>query len=292
MTIKRLHLLPALVAIILLATFIITYIIAVILDHARPFWPYISDTGTTHPESMIFGQFLNLGSVFIFLTMYVRYLLVNKKYLHDPNFPNYKNVKLFNKISLWFALYTSVGASLVANFQETVAIIPHMIGASSCYIGGTTYFTLQAIISYMTCPHINTLQMARFRLFLAILSGFLTAICGLFGIISYFMFTKSVKDIPKWAPGEGGFEIHIVSSLSEWAVTVLFAIYFITFVKDFKNVIVTCPKLEFVNQLPNRSYNPCTISTVDRTTKKVEEDNNKNIALTENISLTNLVQSV
>ena len=35
--------------------------------------PYISDTGTTPPESCIFAQFLNIGALFIGVVAYIRF---------------------------------------------------------------------------------------------------------------------------------------------------------------------------------------------------------------------------
>lgn len=279
MILTKLHLLPGLVVFAVFGAFIVTYIIAVNLDHIRAFFPYISDTGTTIPESTIFGLFLNLGSIFIFLTMYVRYLYVKRCYLNDPNLLNFTSVKRLNSISLWLAAIISLGGIFVANFQETVAFIPHMIGAFCCFGVGSVYFCLQTVISYSVCPQLNSLQMARFRLLLSVLGVFLTSSCGIFGIASYFLFSKTIADIPLWAPEDGGFELHVVSSFSEWATLMVFAVYFITFIKEFKNLVMNCPTVEPTNEITNHSYNSYTISTVDRTNKKIEEDNNKNIAV-------------
>jgi len=38
-------------------------LIAVLIGHVAPDWPYISDTGTIPPESCIFGQFLTFDAL-------------------------------------------------------------------------------------------------------------------------------------------------------------------------------------------------------------------------------------
>ncbi|EDM17009.1 rCG48683, isoform CRA_a [Rattus norvegicus] len=44
------------------AAFIISYVVAVLSGHVNPFLPYISDTGTTPPESGIFGFMINFSA--------------------------------------------------------------------------------------------------------------------------------------------------------------------------------------------------------------------------------------
>lgn len=44
------------------AAFIISYVVAVLFGHVSPFLPYISDTGTTPPESGIFGFMINFSA--------------------------------------------------------------------------------------------------------------------------------------------------------------------------------------------------------------------------------------
>ena len=92
MPLHRPQLLPVLTAALFPATFLTTYGIAVrtsqqpdyLTDqittavqvsqgHVDSLWPYISDTGTTPPESCIFGQLLNLGAALLTLTFYIRY---------------------------------------------------------------------------------------------------------------------------------------------------------------------------------------------------------------------------
>ncbi|XP_004700799.1 DNA damage-regulated autophagy modulator protein 1 [Echinops telfairi] len=47
------------------AAFIISYVVAVLWRHVNPFLPYISDTGTTPPESGIFGFMINFSAFLV-----------------------------------------------------------------------------------------------------------------------------------------------------------------------------------------------------------------------------------
>ena len=57
---SELHYLPMAVFILLPATFIISYVVAILLGHVELVFPYISDTGTHVPESNFFAQMLNM----------------------------------------------------------------------------------------------------------------------------------------------------------------------------------------------------------------------------------------
>lgn len=46
-----------------LHTYISRYIAAVLLGHVEPDFPYISDAATHSPESCVFGQLMNGGTV-------------------------------------------------------------------------------------------------------------------------------------------------------------------------------------------------------------------------------------
>lgn len=57
---SELHYLPLAVFVLLPTTFIISYVVAILLGHVELVFPYISDTGTHVPESNFFAQMLNM----------------------------------------------------------------------------------------------------------------------------------------------------------------------------------------------------------------------------------------
>lgn len=70
----NLHYMPVFLFVTLPTTFILTYVIAVLLGHVEAGFPYISDAATYAPESCIFAQFINMTAA---LSKYLLYLLYN-----------------------------------------------------------------------------------------------------------------------------------------------------------------------------------------------------------------------
>ena len=106
--------LPLVLALLSLATFIITYVISFIRNDTSWF-PTISDTADHRPESNVFGFFFNLCAVMALLTTFIRYLQLR----HDADW-NERDRQLLlrlNKVSMVFGVLSSLGACIVANFQ-------------------------------------------------------------------------------------------------------------------------------------------------------------------------------
>eukprot|EP00071_Canis_lupus_P025579 XP_022259136.1 DNA damage-regulated autophagy modulator protein 1 isoform X8 [Canis lupus familiaris] len=132
------------------AAFIISYVVAVLSGHVNPFLPYIrvgkpsshpqpsqavspqvsgrpaeiprgtappSDTGTTPPESGIFGFMINFSAFLGAATMYTRYKIVEKQ-----NQTSYFSTPVFNLVSLVLGLVGCIGMGIVANFQGGVCV--------------------------------------------------------------------------------------------------------------------------------------------------------------------------
>ncbi|XP_052670165.1 DNA damage-regulated autophagy modulator protein 2 isoform X2 [Harpia harpyja] len=94
------------------ASFVFSYITAIVLHHVDPLVPYISDTGTIPPERCLFGIMLNISSFLGMATMYVRY-----KQVYALNPEKSKIIKL-NKIGLTLGLMSCFGLCIIANFQS------------------------------------------------------------------------------------------------------------------------------------------------------------------------------
>lgn len=109
-----LGLLPLLLGVLSLTTFVITYIISFVREDTSWF-PTISDTADRRPESNVFGMLFNLCSVLGLITAFVRYLQLR----HDADWNERDRHALIqlNKVALFFGIVSSFGASIVANFQ-------------------------------------------------------------------------------------------------------------------------------------------------------------------------------
>uniref|UniRef100_A0A131YD68 Transmembrane protein n=2 Tax=Rhipicephalus TaxID=426455 RepID=A0A131YD68_RHIAP len=116
MPLTRVELLPLSVFVLLPGTFIVTYLISILLGHVEVEFPYISDTGTYAPESCIFSQLLNICSFLMAATVYVRYKEV-EQYYRDHLSQESPRVLRMNTSGLWLGWISSLGVSIVANFQ-------------------------------------------------------------------------------------------------------------------------------------------------------------------------------
>ncbi|KAF5302714.1 hypothetical protein FQR65_LT08456 [Abscondita terminalis] len=177
--------------------------------------PFISDTGTTPPESCIFGQILNVGALLFAITMYVRYRQVKLFQLDDE-------VKLnpnWNVFSLVFGSLTSIGITIVGNFQETAILSIHMIGASMTFGCGTTYICIQTVIFY----HFRDI---------------------------YFK-NPECDNIACWKEEDGGFTYKVVATLAEWLLALSFMVYIFRTSKEYK--LLEFEKIRFKNKVSKTS---------------------------------------
>ncbi|ELK25971.1 DNA damage-regulated autophagy modulator protein 1 [Myotis davidii] len=237
------------------AAFIISYVVAVLAGHVNPFLPYISDTGTTPPESGIFGFMINFSAFLGAATMYTRYKIVEKQ-----NQTSYFSTPVFNLVSLVLGLVGCIGMGIVANFQvdavcffvnsldeehsgametwvvkeksgkqELAVPVVHDGGALLAFVCGVVYTLLQSIISYKSCPQWNTLSTCRVRMAISFISC--AAVIPMITCASLISITKL-----EWNPQEKDYAYHVVSAICEWTVAFGFIFYFLTFIHDFQSV--------------------------------------------------------
>ncbi|XP_013787276.1 DNA damage-regulated autophagy modulator protein 2-like [Limulus polyphemus] len=245
MVLAKIYFLPLAVFILLPGTFILTYVISILLRDVEVEFPYISDTGTYVPESCIFGQLLNLVASLIAATVYVRYKQV-EQYYRDHLSNESRLVLRLNVVGLWLGCTAAFGVSLVANFQETSVFIVHMIGAMMAFGIGMLYAWLQTVMSYYMFPLVNSLLVARLRLVLSIVSTVCFIILNVATPISLKQFHG--KDKTKWYPKDGGFASHVISTVSEWILALAFDLYFLSFVRELQNITMASPKVIFLTE--------------------------------------------
>uniref|UniRef100_A0A8C5V9M1 Transmembrane protein 150B n=1 Tax=Microcebus murinus TaxID=30608 RepID=A0A8C5V9M1_MICMU len=101
-------------------------------------FPYISICGSYPPQSCIFGQLLNIGAAMATWICIVRY-----HQLRDWGVR-----KSPNQLILWTGLFSALGTSVVANFQEKNQKPTHLVGAFLAFILGNLYFWLQLLLRW------------------------------------------------------------------------------------------------------------------------------------------------
>jgi len=109
-------------------------VVAILNGHIVPDFPYISDTGTTSPESCIFGQLLTIGAFLSKLmsilklnfvmcmigiySMYKAFLVVYIRYHHvEACTKTQYSYKTVNFVAYIFGLISCLCVTLVGNFQ-------------------------------------------------------------------------------------------------------------------------------------------------------------------------------
>ncbi|XP_025919552.1 DNA damage-regulated autophagy modulator protein 2 isoform X2 [Apteryx rowi] len=190
------------------ASFIFSYITAIILHHVDPFVPYISDTGTIPPERCLFGIMLNISAFMGMATMYVRY-----KQVHALN-PEKSKITKLNKIGLTLGLMSCFGLCIIANFQKCILYYIHVIGACLTFGVGAVYMLVQTVLSYLMQPEVHSKDIFWIRLTVllwcssSIVSMFISSVIlysGLYG-------TNLVQKL-HWDPQEKKISLRAVVSL-------------------------------------------------------------------------------
>nr|XP_022325134.1 DNA damage-regulated autophagy modulator protein 1-like [Crassostrea virginica] len=237
---NKLHFFPIFIVIYFPVTFFITYGIAVYEKHVYPDFPFISDTGTTPPESCVFGQLLNIAAVIAMFVFYVRYKQIATYQRDRPN----KAVSRVNTAALVIGLLTAFGISLVGNFQETEVLVVHLIGASLAFLLGSLYCCLQTYISFKLPDIPGTSTCLRItRVVICVLDiAFFVALA----VASRFTSNNSVEKKPTcWTREEPEMSACLTSTVSEWIIAFLICVYIATLSPEFKYFELIKPTIHF-----------------------------------------------
>lgn len=229
----RLHVYPIVLAVLVPVTFTITYILAVTSGHVQPAFPYISDTGTTPPESCVFGQLLNIGAVLVLIVFYIRYRQIG------THFEGRNSARLlkFNSVTFVMGIAAAFGISLVGNFQETNVIVIHLIGALLAFVVGSVYCWIQTWMSYkMKDLPGNSVLMRRIRVLISVLTFVFMIMLFTFPPLSSSKIPpgSNVTIIEYWKPGLPGYNLYLVGTISEWLLALSTVVFLLTYSKEFK----------------------------------------------------------
>lgn len=227
-------------------TFLATYMIAVSNGHIYPWLPTISDTGGQKPEANIFSLFLSIGSFLGFIVFFLRYKQFDYVSNGITGLPLTAKFNRWNKWSFLVGVLASIGAGIVATFQDRgVSLLYHAIGAVTVFGGGVIYCWMQTYMTYcMLKLALNTRRLFWIRAILTFLAttSFVLFLV-LFGLANKKLQeapdSKQVKLLTKWNPDDPGFELHVVSSAFEWLLAVNLGLYLSTFIKEFNKTKVS-----------------------------------------------------
>ncbi|XP_013385752.1 DNA damage-regulated autophagy modulator protein 1 isoform X1 [Lingula anatina] len=246
---SRWHLLPLALFIIMPVTFVVSYVVAVLNNHVYPAFPYISDTGSKAPESCIFGQLLNLCAVLVGLIVYLRFKQLKLLYGR----PELSIILMrVNLVAFITGLIAAFGVTMVANFQESSAYNVHMFGALMTFGCGLSFCGLHTVLSYKLCPLINPRWLCHVRCILTLVTLLFMILMFVAGVLSLPQFSGSDKNM--WSPDIPGYDVHVISTSSEWVMAMGLLGFFLTFMFDFRNFRVKAPKLFCDMAIPDVRY--------------------------------------
>ncbi|XP_029006310.1 DNA damage-regulated autophagy modulator protein 2b [Betta splendens] len=244
--------LPAALVVWTVASFVFSYITAVMLRHVDPLLPYISDTGTTAPERCVFGIMLDVSAFLGIATVYVRY-----KQVTLLNTEENSTLHRLNYVGLVFGYISSFGMCVVANFQKTTLFSVHLVGAIMTFGVGALYVLVQTILSHKMQPHIHSKAIYQARL--GIGAWTLCSIISMFvSSVTMYVSLRGV-DVPHklhWIPGETGYTAHLISTISEWSLAFSFICFFLTYIRDFQKITLRAE----ANMQSTHLYHPHEIS--------------------------------
>ncbi|XP_060770276.1 DNA damage-regulated autophagy modulator protein 1 [Neoarius graeffei] len=219
---EGLSFLPTFLVIWSSSTFIVSYLIALLRQDVSVLFPYISETGATPPESCIFSFMATVSSFAGFATMFARYKFVQKLIEKTACVS-----ACLNMAALICAILSCIGMCIVATFQETEVTVVHDLGAFIFFLFGMIYIVLQTAISYKAHPHGSSKRVCHIR------AGFLVvAFLAVIPTLGCAAFLKTSK--LHWDPEDKGYELHIVSAVSEWIAAFTFVFFFFTYIQEFK----------------------------------------------------------
>ncbi|KAJ6661049.1 hypothetical protein lerEdw1_016850 [Lerista edwardsae] len=222
---QGLSFLPSALVIWTAAAFLLSYITAVLLHHVDPLVPYISDSGTMPPERCLFGIMLNISSFLSMATFYVRYKQVSALNPEEPE------ILRLNKAGFAMGLVSSFGLCIIANFQKTLYIYMHVIGACLTFGIGAIYILVQTILSYKMQPGIHGKDIFWIRL-----TVLLWTASSIVSLTVYSLYGTDSVQKQHWNPQIQGYAGHIASTVSEWSLAFSFLAFFLTYIRDFQKI--------------------------------------------------------
>ncbi|XP_026019505.1 modulator of macroautophagy TMEM150B isoform X1 [Astatotilapia calliptera] len=104
--------------------------------------PYISQCGTSNPQSCLFSQVCNICCFLALWVVAIRFQQVRDYGDHGKG----------NIASIVLGFTSSISISVTGNFQQSVLMIIHTVGAVLAFFLGLAYFWVQLYLTYRAQP--------------------------------------------------------------------------------------------------------------------------------------------
>ncbi|XP_029365144.1 modulator of macroautophagy TMEM150B [Echeneis naucrates] len=189
--------------------------------------PFISKCGTYNPQSCLFSQICNICSVLALWIVAIRFQQVR----------DYGNHGKANTASIVLGFIASVGISVIGNFQQSVLMGAHLLGAFLAFFLGLAYFWTQLFLTYRAEPSQDRCWVGPARATCCILSTVLVIL----------MAVLSQTGHRSWA------------AVCEWALVMLFFCLFGLFAAELRHI--DCHHLTVQKQALTHDCSPTLVKT-------------------------------
>ncbi|XP_070780066.1 modulator of macroautophagy TMEM150B [Enoplosus armatus] len=166
--------------------------------------PYISQCGTYNPQSCLFAQICNVCSVLALWIVGIRFQQVR----------DYGNHGKANTASIVLGFISSVGISVIGNFQQSVLKKIHLLGTFLAFFLGLAYFWVQVFLTYRARPSQDRCWVGPARVTCCIL-------CTILVIVMSVLHNTGHSS---------------VAAVCEWALVLLFFCLFGFFAAEFRHI--------------------------------------------------------
>ncbi|KAK2916036.1 hypothetical protein Q8A67_000410 [Cirrhinus molitorella] len=172
-------------------------------------FPFISTCGSYNPQSCLFSQICNICCVLALWIVTVRF-----QQIRDLGCASY-----LNTAGLVLGFISSIGISILGNFQQSVLMGVHLFGALLAFALGLAYFWIQAWLSYYTPPSHDRKWVVPVRVILC-------SLCTCFIICMLVLYSTGFRS---------------EAAICEWALVMCFFALFAIFAAEFRHI--DCHKL-------------------------------------------------
>jgi len=181
-----------------------------------------------------------VGALLLAVTFYIRYKQVAEQ---CRSYQIERSYRAVNNLSLLVGWSGALGLSVIANFQETEVYIIHKLGLYLCFGCGLVWLWCSVLLSWSLSP---------FQLEGSCCTELLRTVLALLNtstFISTMLFAEVARsqfhgdDPAKWGPEDGGWDYHIVSTVSEWVMALSLDLAILTLTPDFSKLQFEEPKI-------------------------------------------------
>ncbi|XP_060082883.1 DNA damage-regulated autophagy modulator protein 2-like [Ylistrum balloti] len=246
----RMWILPILTFIWIFGSCVVTYAIAVANNHTFPDFPYISYTGVKPPERGIFTITIATGAVFLAANAEMQYLFIKKllmQYRPVESF-NLKRWLNTNRAGLILGMVSGLGLLFVACFQVDTMKPPHYAGAFLCFGAGMVYAWVQVVITWKIRQFDVIQQQGRQRFLAAQISQIVTSVLSTILFVTFAVSkTKynKARDAGLGTKWDTLRPVFLVSTISEWLLTLSVTLFLLTFIPGFRMFSNTRIEIDF-----------------------------------------------